>query len=112
MTNNDIIQLARQHLNDTKTELQRYTDDALYRALNAALMRARRLRPDLFVGTLRNTMPNYTSADSATTPPLPDYYHEVLAEAVAGYAEATDDEFTTDGRVGLFLTRFDAALLQ
>lgn len=108
-TPNDIIAAARDLLQDTLSGLYRYSDDSLIRALNLALPEARRIRPDLFFGTL-DALPVVTALNLATPLTLADQYKMPFVLFVTGFAELRDDQFTNDGRAGTLLARFSTQL--
>ena len=106
----DLMTDARVLLQDTRSPF-RYREADLYTGLNAALMQARRLRPDLFLGRFGREKFNYAPADSAQPFPLAPWYWEAAVEFVVGRAELREDEFTNDGRAVALLNRFRAKLL-
>jgi hypothetical protein len=86
----------------------RYSDAELIRALNIAIMEARRLRPDLFLGS-SFTLPTYTvGTDAFAIEPM---YRPSFVYYVVGRAQLRDDEATQDARAGVLMNKFVAQLL-
>ena len=86
----------------------RYSDAELIRALNIAIMEARRLRPDLFLAS-SFTLPMYsTGADVFAIEPM---YRPSFIYYVVGRAQLRDDEATQDARAGVLMNKFVAQLL-
>lgn len=120
-----ILDGARVLLNDTddpEEEGQRYPDSVLVGILNRALSELSRLRPDAFFDMFNRNdlnLPTIVAGDTAEEGekllsdefPLDRMFHPPLIAYVAGMAEASDDEFTVDGRVIVLLERFRAQLL-
>jgi hypothetical protein len=104
-----ILEVARGLIQDESSPF-RYSDASLCLSLSEAVAEARRLRPDLFVDTLLDTLPLYTTADILDTIPLPDTYMPALANYVAGRTQLRDDEFSMDGRAVMLITAFVATL--
>jgi hypothetical protein len=119
-----IIGYARVLLQDTLVPY-RYPDADLINALNAGLLDARRLRPDLFLYT-PNDVPFYTADNDMLgipeNPPLPTVLDEVvtidqqyrmaLVYFVAGQAQLRDEEEVTDARAAAFTTKFMSMLIE
>jgi|GEM_PF-2750098 len=107
----DLITDARVLLQDTR-EPFRYRTPELWTNLNVALMTARRLRPDLYLGQFGAERYDYDPAVDGVMPfPLAAFYWEAAVEFIAGRAELRDDEFTTDNRAVSLINRFTAKLL-
>lgn len=108
-TAGEVIADARDILQDQLTPY-RYTESQLYRYLSSALLEARRIRPDLFSGSLRASVPNYAPADVAKIIPIIDTYYPQVVNYVAGRAELRDDSFALDGRASALIAAFGASL--
>lgn len=108
-TAGEVIADARDILQDHVTPY-RYTESQLFRYLSSALMEARRIRPDLFSGSLRAPVPNYSEFDGAKILPLIDTYYPQVVNYVAGRAELRDDSFAVDGRATALIAAFGASL--
>lgn len=96
-TAQQIIDLARVPLNDDDKD--RYSDDDGLRFLNTGLARLKRVRPDLFLGSLGTAWTDLTLTSAVPTPPEVD---QALADYVTGRLTMRDDEESK--RVDLFLT--------
>jgi len=119
-----VISYARVLLQDT-LEPYRYPDMDLVTALNAALLDARRLRPDLFLYTPTD-VPFYTITGIAgipEEPPFPDpvfnevidldqQYRMALVYFILGQAQFRDEEDVQDARAMLFMTKFTQMLTE
>ncbi len=88
----------------------RYSDTDLAGYVSEALTEARRVRPDLFLGSLRAAIPVYTSADLATAVPMPDSYFSQIVNYVAGRADLREDQFAQDGRALTLIQAFGVSL--
>lgn len=104
-----VVLSARGILQDVVTP-HRYSDSDLAGYVSDGLSEARRIRPDLFMATLRDPLPYYGAADFAVEIPFPDFYFPTLVSYVAGRAELRDNEFTNDGRAVVLTTMFMGAL--
>jgi hypothetical protein len=102
-----VIDEARVLLLDTVAPY-RYGDAELIRALNIAVLEARRLRPDLFLQTF-NALPSYTGAGN--TFGIEPMYRPSFVYYVVGRAQLRDDEATQDARAGVLMNKFVAQLL-
>lgn len=89
-----VLTRAAEVLNDES--FVRYTQAQLLQHVVDAVVHARSVRPDLFVGQYQNTLPD--SLQTTDTLPLPDQFFAAVALYVAGMAELRDDEFAVDGR--------------
>lgn len=105
----DVLSQARTLLQDKVTPY-RYSDDSLIAAINESMFEARRIRPDLFVGSLRTALTRVSA--SADTLPLEDQYFSPVVNYVVGRAEMRDDEFATDKRAALLHSAFYTALVK
>lgn len=106
-----IINDARVVLNDQIEDantIPRYTEPQLLSYARAALVEARRLRPDLFLSNLTGAFPQFTATD---TIPIPEEYAVALADYVIHRAEMRDDEFAVDGRAVVLLQKFKSGML-
>lgn len=104
-----IIASARGILSDQRVPYRYLTSD-LAGYVSEAVSEARRVRPDLFILTLRDPTPIYTEASLATEVPLPDSYFSQVVNFVAGRADLRDDEFANDGRAATLIQAFGIAL--
>jgi hypothetical protein len=103
----DVLDEARVLLLDG-TVPYRYTDAELIRALNIAVLEARRLRPDLFLAAAFS-LPTYaTGADAFAIEPM---YRPSFIYYVVGRAQLRDDEATQDARASVLMNKFVAQLL-
>ena len=100
---------VRSILQDTATPY-RYSDADLYSLLNSAMSEVRRLRPDLFLASLFEPLPLYTTADVATTFPISELYWIAVVNYLVGRAGLRDDEFNSDARASALLSSFKAQL--
>lgn len=101
-------------LNSLQQPPFRYSDAALYGHLNAAVAEARRLRPDLFLGSslgLRGGLPSF-AADGAATPfPVAERYAAPFVAFVVGRAKARQNE-PQDPKVASYAQAFAVQLMQ
>lgn len=106
-----VIDESRAVLQDTDAaQGYRYTDNDLLRYVRDAVISARALRPDIFIGQYSIPIPpSYALAD---TFPLPDTYLAAVSHYVAGRAEMRDDEFAVDGRAAMFYKSLSTALVK
>jgi hypothetical protein len=107
----NILDEARDHIQDTEATTQRYSDDELLSYLNNGITEIRRLRPDLFVGTFDAALPRFTSADLASNWPLEDITDTAISYFVAGNAALRDDENVLEGRASGLMTLFAQKLM-
>lgn len=104
----ELLDRVRQVLQDQDAGGYRYPTSDLIGYLNDFVLEARRLRPDLFVGSYHDDLP-VVSSDSSTDYaqvkfPLPVMSCFVPAvHYVAGRAEVRDDEYAANGRAASFL---------
>lgn len=93
-TAQDVITRAREILQDA--DATRYSDPELLSHTVDAILQARSVRPDLFVGEYAVALPD--TLELASELPLPDQLFAGVCYYVAGCAELRDDEFAVDGR--------------
>lgn len=105
-----VVAAAREILQDEATPY-RWSADSLSRYVSEAISEARRVRPDMFLTTLRDDLPYYTSADSATEIPLPDSYFPQIVNYVAGRADLREDTYAVDGRAMALTNAFGLSLI-
>lgn len=103
----DYISEARVLLQDTVAPY-RYPDADLVAGLNLAVLEARRLRSDLFLGV--TTLPTYSAASTGTTVAIDEQYRVAFVYYVCGHAQLRDDEGNQDVRAGTFLKMFATQL--
>lgn len=104
-----VIASARGILQDSALPF-RVSDNDLAGYVSEAIGEARRVRPDLFLGTLRAALPVYTAADVAVNIPLPDSYFSQVVNYVAGRADLREDTFAQDGRAITLISAFGVSL--
>lgn len=103
----DYITEARTLLQDTVAPY-RYLDTELVTALNMALLEARKVRPDLFIGL--NAVQSFTANDS-TAVTIPEQYKNYLVFYICGNAQLRDEESTQDSRAMAFFGMFKSGML-
>ncbi|TXH19348.1 MAG: hypothetical protein E6R03_00650 [Hyphomicrobiaceae bacterium] len=103
----DYVREARTLLQDT-VQTYRYSDDELISALNLAVMTARRLRPDLFIGV--TTLPYFTAVDT-TTFTMDPMYRRPFVYFMVGHAQLRDEEDTQDPRAAAFIGMFTQQMM-
>jgi hypothetical protein len=107
-----IVARARTLLQDT-VEPYRYATPDLISALNEACMEAKRLRPDLYLRTLKLSLPSFVAeADTVTEEKIPSEYRTAFIYYIVGNAQLQDEEDTQDQRATVFLNKFAAQMLQ
>lgn len=107
-----IVGRARTLLQDT-VEPYRYPTPDLISALNEACMEAKRLRPDLYLRTLKLTLPSFAAeADTVTEEKIPSEYRVAFVYYIVGNAQLQDEEDVQDQRATVFLNKFTAQMLQ
>lgn len=107
-----IIARARALLQD-QVEPYRYSTPDLIASLNEACMEAKRLRPDLYLRTLKLSLPAFAAeADTVTNDKIPSEYRPTFIYYIVGNAQLRDEEDTQDQRATIFLNKFTAQLLQ
>lgn len=82
----------------------------MIRFINDAIVEARSVRPDLFVGGYLSATPQVTVVGNAI--PLPDQFFVSLVYYITGRAELRDDEFAVDGRAMTLAGAFKSKLIQ
>lgn len=102
-----ITDYARVLLQDT-LEPFRYPTADLINNLNAGLLDARRLRPDLFLYTPTD-VPSYSATSEIVD--IDQQYRMALVYYVAGQAQLRDEEDVTDARAAAFIDRFTTTLI-
>lgn len=127
-TYQNLIDEARELLQDTDSEGYRYADSTLLNKLNRGMQELGRLRPDAFwdrfdgLGVLvpevvvtdaePDTDPDDIDEDEDAQVALSDVvdfemqFYGSLVYFVAASAEIIDDEFTTDGRASMLMAQF------
>lgn len=104
----DYIDEARVLLQDKDTPF-RYSDAELIRILNIAIMEARRLRPDIFLGKMHITLQSYTAVGNAVD--LEPMYRPAFVYYMVGRAELRDAEHTQDSRAAALMNKFVSQML-
>lgn len=87
----------------------RYPASQLIGYMNDAVIEARSIRPDLFIGVFAAPIADVT--DLAAAFPLPDQFFPAVCFYVSGRAELRDDEFAVDGRAMTLLSSFGKKLV-
>ena len=103
----DYVREARTLLQDT-VSIYRYSDAELLSALNMGVLTARRLRPDLFIGT--STLPYFTTVDT-TVFDMDQQYRVSFVYFMVGHAQLRDEEDTQDSRASAFIGKFTQQLV-
>ena len=103
-----ITDYARVLLQDT-LEPYRYPTADLINALNAGMLDARRLRPDLFL-YFPNDVPSYSATSELVD--IDQQYRMALVYFVAGQTQWRDEEDVQDVRAALFTTKFMSMLIE
>lgn len=88
----------------------RYSTRDLAGYVSEAMGEARRVRPDLFLDTLRDALPYYTDADLLVEIPMPDSYFQQVVNYVAGRSDLREDAFAQDGRAITLIQAFGVSL--
>jgi hypothetical protein len=111
----DLLERVRQVLQDQDQNGYRYPTSDLVGYLNDAVTEAKRLRPDMFIGTYKKTrtfVSTNPSTDYSAVPfPLSDDVFTAVVGYVVGFAEIRDDEFAVDGRAMTFMNSFTQKLM-
>lgn len=102
----DYVNGARVLLQDADAPY-RYPDADLVAALSYAMLEARKLRPDLFLGS--SSVPSYPTNDT-TAVNIDEQYRVAVLYYIVGQAQLRDDETTQDTRAAAFLAKFTSAL--
>ena len=104
-----IVSYARTLLQDTYEPAFRYSTAELIDALNAGLLDARRLRPDLFLYTSTD-VPSYTTASEAVD--IDQQYRLALVYFILGTAQFRDEEDVQDARAAAYMLKFTSMLVE
>lgn len=104
----DFVTSARVLLQDN-TVTYRYSDTELVSALSLAMLAARRIRPDLFLGRF-SAIPAY-AANDGTAVVIDDQYRTAFLYYIVGHAQLRDEEDTQDSRASALLGKFTSQLL-
>ena len=114
-TINDAVAQVRQIVQDTRATSYRHSTAKIIGYLNNAFNDARRLRPDLFVGSSTastwDPVPIYTESDLSDTFPLDPQYFTAVVQYAAGWLGLEDDEFANNGRAITLFQRFAGQLV-
>lgn len=102
------IERARVLLLDTNSSSYRYSDAELREALNLALLEARSIRPDVFLGA-SFVVPTYTSSSDSTSA-IPEQVRVAFLYYIVGHAQLRDEEDTQDQRAAVLLGKFTQQL--
>lgn len=103
----DVFSRVREVLNDAAGA--RYTDPQLFGYLNDAVIEARSIRPDIFIGQYAAPIVDVTDPEADF--PLPDQFFPAVCFYVSGRAELRDDEFAIDGRAMTLLSAYGKKLV-
>jgi hypothetical protein len=103
----DVLGRARLLLQDSVPPY-RYPDTMLLEFLDLALLEARRVRPDLYLGRLRKEVPVVTTG---TVFPLPEAFIPPCVAYVAGMCDLIEEESVAEGRATALIGRFTSQLL-
>ncbi len=106
----DAITQSREVIQDTKIPY-RHNEDKLMGYFNNAIADARRLRPDLFIGTLEDTWVLYDTANHSDPFPLDVTYLSAIVDYIAGMVGLGDDEFAESGRAEALHNRYVTRLV-
>jgi hypothetical protein len=113
-TYQNIIDEAREILQDTDSEGYRWTTNTLRNKLNRGLQELARLRPDAFYDSFATddiVVPELEDGDLASDLDTPMQFYAPLVYWVTGSAELVEDEFTNDGRAAILLGQFKTMLI-
>lgn len=105
-----VVDAARAMVQDVVPPYRYETND-LAGYVSEALSEARRVRPDLFLDTLRDPLPVYTEADTAVAIPMPDSYFSQVVNYVVGRTDLREDAFAQDGRAITLIQAFGVSLM-
>jgi len=109
----DVIAQVRVLLEDSDTDLQRYSDAILIQQLNSGLLDSKRIRPDLYRGaSAMGTVPQYQVSDIAGNTPIAydSQFIPTLVYYVAGLAQLSDSEEPNDERATAMIQVFGKGL--
>jgi hypothetical protein len=101
---------VRQTVQDVD-EPYRHSDDKLFGYFNDALGDIRRLRPDLFIGSLDSTWVIYDDTNFDDPFPIDFTYFTTVIDYMASTVGIEDDEFANDGRAITLYQRFVTKLV-
>jgi hypothetical protein len=87
------------------TRPYRYHDNAIVEALNLALLEARKLRADLFLGRHHMEVPEY-EAPSGEIVPIEPQFRLGFVYGIAWQVLDQDEEDVQDARANTFMARF------
>ncbi len=114
------LSVVADYIGDTRTLLQdviqpyRYQDAELVVALNVAMMDARRLRPDLFLGDLVETYFDTIGTFNVGSPnrqvPVEYPFRLAVLYGMCAHALSRDQEDTQDARAAAFMALFTGKL--
>lgn len=104
-----LINEARVILQDEADLPYRYSDAELLTNYNLAMKSAKRLRPDLWLGSYGTPYADATS--TVATFPLPPEYEGTITNYVVARSEFRDDEFAIDNRAATFMAVFEQQLV-
>lgn len=108
----DFITRARVLLQDA-TSPYRYSDAEIVEALNLAVSEAARIRPELFLASLRTgqSLPSYSTGALSATVAVDQRYRTPFLYYIVGHVQLRDDEATQDSRAAALLNKFVSQLL-
>lgn len=109
----DYVDEARTLLQDlvnTGGVSYRYPDTQLVRYLNMACLDAYRVRPDLFLKNLTFTVPSFSASAMTTAVSIEYGFRVMFTEYMAGRAQLSDQEDTTDARAAALIKMFQTQL--
>ncbi len=106
----DAITQAREIVQDAVSPY-RHSEPKLMGYFNDAVADARRLRPDLFIGTLEDTWVLYTEANHPDPFPLDVTYLSAVVDYISGMVGLGDDEFAESGRAQALHNRYVTKLV-
>jgi hypothetical protein len=114
-TINDAVYQVRQIVQDTRSTSYRHPTEKIIGYINNAINDARRLRPDLFIGTgtasTWDPVPIYSINDINVPFPMDPQYFTAVVNYAAGWLGLEDDEFANNGRAVTLFQRFAAQLV-
>ena len=115
-TYENLITESRELLQDTDSDVERYTDATMRNILNRGLQDLGRMRPDAFYDTYginSLNVPEVVESGAGAgevnwteVVGIEMQFYAPLVGYVTGVAEITDDEYTVDGRAALLLNMF------
>ena len=87
----------------------RYSDTAIIAGLNLSLLEGKRLRPDLFIGRYRTSVPQYEQP-SGEEIPIEEQFRVAFMYGISAFVLLRDDEDVQDARAKTFMERFASIL--